>query len=88
MKEIEKYGATWRWSEHDGELRYETYDERLDLIGAVHEYPHGVYVSCLYSKTEVPGGGYVWSQAPQAQFDDLRLAVDHVRTLMAEACVD
>lgn len=83
MREIEKYGASWCWSEHDGEIRYETYDERLDQIAAVHEQSPNVYVACLYSRTPGQDGRSVWRQGPGALFNDLRLAKDHIRNLIA-----
>ena len=84
MEIVEKNGADWYWSERKGELLYETYDEDLDLIGAVHKDRYGFYIAALYKKLKDPGlANPAWAcERPEGKFDNYVDAVTHVKALL------
>ena len=85
MNVVEKYGADWYWSRSKGDLIFELYEEKLDLIGAIHENPAGLFSACLYEKVKdhtlvSPS----WSEIkPDALFDDMNEAKAYVKALIA-----
>ena len=85
MNVVKKYGADWYWSDNKGDLISELYDDKLDLLGAVHETPARVYSACLYEKVRDPTlVSPSWSEImPSALFDDLDEAKAHVMALIA-----
>ena len=90
MNVIEKHGAEWYWSVNDGELVVELYDAEVDVIGAVHKRSEGVFRGCLYGKIKDPGAEAPnWAaMQPEALFDNLEEARDHVLALIAEQTSD
>ena len=85
MNVVDKYGADWYGSDYEGDHIFELYNDELDLIGAVHKKPAGLYSACLYEKlrdhTLVSPN---WSSIkPDALFDDLDEAKAHIMALIA-----
>ncbi len=85
MNIVDKYGAYWHRSDYEGDLIFEFYDDKLDLIGAVHKKPAGLYVACLYEKVEDPMfDSPSWSEIkPDALFDNLDEAKAHITAQIA-----
>ena len=80
MSDPEKHGATWLESVYVGELVFEHYDARLDILGAIHRRSPALYVACLYGKVKDPGLDFAhWARIrPEAVFDDLEEAKEHI----------
>ncbi len=84
MKTVEKHGADWHWSEHDGEIKVEIYVEDLEVIGVVIERPSGNFKSCLYNKVKDP-----WAESPnwtavmpESLFDNFEDARNHLSAVL------
>lgn len=85
MNVVEKYGAEWYWNKSEGDLVFELYEEKLDLIGAIHEKPTGLFSACLYEKVKDHTlVSPIWNGVkPDALFDDLIEAKAYVKALIA-----
>ena len=77
---VEKHGGFWLDSPRDGQLVFELYDDRRDLLGIVFRRADGLLKSVLFEKVADPQWTLpVWSERrPEALFDREDDAQKHI----------